>query len=400
MYLCKKNQAMSSLRYNDPQSLHEHKLRIRMAITLFYFGQGLAFASWASRIPHIKHQLQMSDAQLGTVLLMLPIGQLLTMPLSGKLVSKFGSHNLLPITVFFYSLNLLAIAFASSVIQLGALLFLFGVIGNMCNISVNTQGVLGENIYRKPIMASFHGAWSLAGFTGALIGLLSINLKLDTVQHFLIVFGLLIINLFANRAFLAPPSEQTITKKSFSFKPDHMLISLGIVGFCSMATEGAMFDWSGVYFQDIVHAPTELVTLGYASFMIMMAIGRFIGDYILQRIGRQRTLQISGVLMFLGMTLSVVFPTIYASTIGFMLVGIGVACNIPTVYSLAGRHPSIPSGMAIAMVSTISYLGFLLGPPLIGYIAEIFSLRFSFALFSIFGLLMLVISSRFSVFKA
>lgn len=400
MYLCKKNQAMSSLRYNDPQSLHEHKLRIRMAITLFYFGQGLAFASWASRIPHIKQQLQISDAQLGTVLLMLPIGQLLTMPLSGKLVSKFGSHNLLPITVFFYSLNLLAIAFASSVIQLGALLFLFGVIGNMCNISVNTQGVLGENIYRKPIMASFHGAWSLAGFTGALIGLLSINLKLDTVQHFLIVFGLLIINLFANRASLAPPSEQTITKKSFSFKPDHMLISLGIVGFCSMATEGAMFDWSGVYFQDIVHAPTELVTLGYASFMIMMAIGRFIGDYILQRIGRQRTLQISGVLMFLGMTLSVVFPTIYASTIGFMLVGIGVACNIPTVYSLAGRHPSIPSGMAIAMVSTISYLGFLLGPPLIGYIAEIFSLRFSFALFSIFGLLMLVISSRFSVFKA
>ena len=395
-----KNQAMSSLRYNDSQSLHEHKLRIRMAITLFYFGQGLAFASWASRIPHIKQQLQMSDAQLGTVLLMLPIGQLLTMPLSGKLVSKFGSHNLLPITVFFYSLNLLAIAFASSVIQLGALLFLFGVIGNMCNISVNTQGVLGENIYRKPIMASFHGAWSLAGFTGALIGLLSINLKLDTVQHFLIVFGLLIINLFANRAFLAPPSEQTITKKSFSFKPDHMLISLGIVGFCSMATEGAMFDWSGVYFQDIVHAPTELVTLGYASFMIMMAIGRFIGDYILQRIGRQRTLQISGVLMFLGMTLSVVFPTIYASTIAFMLVGIGVACNIPTVYSLAGRHPSIPSGMAIAMVSTISYLGFLLGPPLIGYIAEIFSLRFSFALFSIFGLLMLVISSRFSVFKA
>lgn len=400
MYLCKKNKAMSSLRYNDPQSLHEHKLRIRMAITLFYFGQGLAFASWASRIPHIKQQLQISDAQLGTVLLMLPIGQLLTMPLSGKLVSKFGSHNLLPITVFFYSLNLLAIAFASSVIQLGALLFLFGVIGNMCNISVNTQGVLGENIYRKPIMASFHGAWSLAGFTGALIGLLSINLKLDTVQHFLIVFGLLIINLFANRAFLAPPSEQTITKKSFSFKPDPMLISLGIVGFCSMATEGAMFDWSGVYFQDIVHAPTELVTLGYASFMIMMAIGRFIGDYILQRIGRQRTLQISGVLMFLGMTLSVVFPTIYASTIGFMLVGIGVACNIPTVYSLAGRHPSIPSGMAIAMVSTISYLGFLLGPPLIGYIAEIFSLRFSFALFSIFGLLMLVISSRFSVFKA
>lgn len=390
---------MASLRYEDPQLLTAHKRRIRTAITLFYFGQGLAFASWASRIPHIKQELQMSDAELGTVLLMLPIGQLLTMPLSGKLVSKFGSHSLLPIMALLYGLNLVAIAFATTVIQLAALLFLFGVIGNMCNISVNTQGVLGENIYRKPIMASFHGAWSLAGFTGALIGLATINLQLDTLQHFLIVLGLLVINVFANKAFLAPPSDNTTTKRSFSFKPDHLLISLGVVGFCSMATEGAMFDWSGVYFQDIIRTPEQLVTLGYASFMIMMATGRFVGDYVLQRIGRQRTLQISGVLMFLGMAISVIFPNIYAGTIGFMMVGIGVACNIPTVYSLAGRHPSIPSGMAIAMVSTISYLGFLMGPPLIGYIAEIFSLRFSFALFSLFGLLMLVMSSKFKVFK-
>src|SRR5690606_25594780 len=125
---------------------------------------------------------------------------------------------LLPITVFFYSLNLLAIAFASSVIQLGALLFLFGVIGNMCNISVNTQGVLGENIYRKPIMASFHGAWSLAGFTGALIGLLSINLKLDTIPHILIVFVLLIINLYVNSSFFASPSDHTSIKKSYYLK--------------------------------------------------------------------------------------------------------------------------------------------------------------------------------------
>ncbi|HMR20015.1 MAG TPA: MFS transporter, partial [Sphingobacterium sp.] len=369
------------------------------AITLFYFGQGLAFASWASRIPLIKNQLALSDAQLGTILLMLPIGQLLTMPLSGRLVSKLGSHNLLSIVAVLYSINLLAIAFAANGIQLGILLFVFGVVGNMCNISVNTQGVLGENIYRKPIMASFHGAWSLAGFTGALIGLLTTNLHLSTVQHFVLIFVLLNINIFVNRSYLAPPSENLSIKRSFSFKPDRILISLGIVGFCSMATEGAMFDWSGVYFHDIIQSPEHLVTLGYASFMIMMAAGRFMGDFVLQRIGRQRTLQISGILMFTGMALSVAFPNIYMSTFGFMMVGIGVACNIPTVYSVAGKHATIPSGMAIAMVSTVSYLGFLMGPPLIGYIAQLFSLRFSFALFSLFGLLMLVISSRLKVFR-
>ncbi len=391
---------MAILRYETPAALETHKKRVRAAITLFYFGQGLAFASWASRIPLIKNQLGLSEAQLGTVLLMLPIGQLLTMPLSGKLVSKFGSHSLLPIVASLYSINLLAIAFATNGIQLGILLFLFGIIGNMCNISVNTQGVLGENIYKKPIMASFHGSWSLAGFTGALIGLLTTNLHLSTVQHFLLIFAILNINIFLNRSYLAPPSERSITKSSFSFKPDQVLISLGIVGFCSMAIEGAMFDWSGVYFNDIVKSPQQLVTLGYASFMIMMATGRFIGDFVLQRIGRQRTLQVSGILMFTGMMLSVVFPNIYTSTFGFMMVGIGVACNIPTVYSIAGKHATIPSGMAIAMVSTVSYLGFLMGPPLIGYIAEVLSLRFSFAVFSFFGLLMFVMSSTLKIFKA
>ncbi len=389
---------MATLRY--ARSLSEHKRRLRTAITLFYFGQGLAFASWASRIPLIKTQLNLSEAQLGTILLMLQIGQLLTMPLSGRLVSGFGSHILLPIVAALYSINLLAISFAANGIQLAALLFLFGVIGNMCNISVNTQGVLVENIYQKPIMASFHGAWSLAGFTGALVGLLTINFNLGTVQHFALILVILNINIFLNRKYLAPPFGRTMEKKNpWSFKPDRMLISLGIVGFCSMATEGAMFDWSGVYFHDIVRSPAELVTLGYASFMIMMAAGRFIGDFVLQRIGQQRTLQISGILMFLGMMLSVAFPDILTSTIGFMMVGLGVACNIPMVYSTAGKHAVIPSGMAIAMVSTVSYLGFLMGPPLIGYIAEVLSLRYSFAIFSFFGLLMFVMSSRLKVFR-
>lgn len=390
---------MSTIALGSTDNLSASKRRIRIAVSLFYFCQGIAFASWASRIPIIKAQLQLTEAQLGTILLMLPIGQLVTMALSGRLVSRYGSHRILPITAIVYGMILCGIAFATDAWQLGACLFLFGVIGNMCNISVNTQGVLAESLYNKPIMASFHGVWSLAGFAGALLGLLTLNISLSTLPHFIIIFFLIVVNVLVNRRHLAPPNEQNIEHTSSSFKPDKILISLGIVGFCSMATEGAMFDWSGVYFQDIVLAPESLIMLGYASFMIMMATGRFIGDKIIQKIGRQRTLQFSGVLMSLGMMLSVAFPSIFCSTIGFMLVGLGVSCNVPTVYSIAGKHTKIPSGVALAMVSSISYLGFLMGPPLIGYIAELFSLRYSYAVFSLFGLLLLAMTSYLKVFR-
>ncbi|MFD2598884.1 MFS transporter [Sphingobacterium corticis] len=373
--------------------------RIRIAVAAFYFCQGLAFASWASRIPTIKQALELSEGELGTILLMLPIGQLLTMPISGNLVSKFGSHRLLPIVGMLYVANLFSIALAPNAWWLGAALLLFGIIGNMCNIAVNTQGVLAEGIYQRSIMSSFHGTWSIAGFTGALIGLICMTFNIGIEVHFLIVTAIVWTLNLANRKYLAPPAENAPKKSGFAFKPDGMLISLGIVGFCSMATEGAMFDWSGVYFDEVVHAPKSLIVLGYASFMIMMATARFIGDKVLTRFGRRRMLQYSGILMFLGLAIAVSFPTLMASTAGFMLVGFGVACNVPTIYSVAGKHPTIPSGMALAMVSSLSYLGFLIGPPLIGYLAELSSLRISYGVFSLFGLLLFAMCSMLSVFK-
>ncbi|MVZ65911.1 MFS transporter [Sphingobacterium sp. DK4209] len=376
------------------------KSRIRLAVALFYFGQGLGFASWASRIPTIKTALGLSEAELGTILLMLPIGQLITMPLSAALVNRFGSKVILPFAAIIYALILIPIGLSPNAWYLGASLFFYGVAGNLCNISVNTQGVLAEDMYGKSIMSSFHGAWSLAGFTGALIGLLTINFGFNTFTHFIVIVALLIGNILWNKSFLIPEENKSETgAKKTKYKPDGLIIQLGIIGFFSMATEGAMFDWSGVYFHDVVHAPEKLVTLGYASFMIMMATGRFIGDYIISKFGRQRTLQVSGILMFVGMLSSVVFPNLWVCTLAFMLVGLGVACNVPTVYSVTGKHKTIPAGVALAMVSSISFLGFLMGPPLIGYVAELFSLRYSFALFSIFGFLMFIMTSRLKVFK-
>ena len=331
------------------------------------------------------------------MLLALPLGQLVTMPVSGRLVTKYGSRTIMTFAALLYAIELTNIGWAAKMWQLGLALFIFGVVGNMANISVNTQGVLAEKAYGRPIMTSFHGVWSIAGFTGALVGLLMMNLKLTPRQHFFIVAGLVFIIVFIARKYLIPGTVASAEKKKFFSKPAGVLVQLGIIAFCSMAAEGCMFDWSGVYFKEVVHAPRSLIILGYASFMIMMATGRFFGDRIISKVGRKKLLQVSGILILTGLMISVLFPYIVTATLGFIIVGLGVSSIIPTVYSTAARATKIAPGMALASVSSIGFLGFLLGPPLIGYIAELANLRYSFAVVALFGLCITMIVTKLKV---
>lgn len=378
------------------------KRRIRIAVALFYFCMGLCFASWASRIPDIKTALHLNDAMLGSILFALPVGQFLMMPFSGKLVTRFGSHKTILFALPLYTICLSNIGLVRHGWQLAIALFLFGLAGNLCNISVNTQGVAAESLYERPIMASFHGGWSLAGFTGALIGLLMINLRIAPYWHFITVILIVWTLVWINYPFLIKVKSglnQNESRRKFFSRPDPILIQLGIIGFCSMASEGAMFDWSGVYFKDVVKAPSSLVILGYTSFMIMMASGRFVADYMISKIGRKKLLQICGVMISTGLFTSVLFPYLIPCTIAFMLVGLGVSSIVPTVYSTAGKHTKVPTGIALATVSSVSFLGFLMGPPLIGYISEIAGLRYSFAVIGVFGMCISLLVARIRAFQ-
>lgn len=369
--------------------------RIRWAVSMFYFAMGLCFATWASRIPDIKTALHLGEGELGTILFALPLGQLVIMPFSGKLVTRFGSHRILIISLLFYAFSLTNIGLASQTWQLLAGLFVFGIFGNLANIAVNTQGVYTEVLFKKTIMSSFHGMWSFAGFTGALVGLGMLALELTPYHHFIIVGGVVLVMVALNFKFLIKAKETIKAKKKKLFtKPDSALIWLGVIGFCGMASEGVMFDWSGVYFKEVIKAPGALVILGYTSFMIMMAGGRFIGDGLILKFGRKRVMQISGLMISAGLFTSVFFPYIIPCTIAFMLVGLGVSTIVPTIYSVAGKNPTVPAGEALTIVSSVSFLGFLMGPPVIGYIAELFGLRFSFAFIGIFGILIALMVSR------
>jgi len=369
--------------------------RIRWGVSMFYFGMGLCFSSWASRIPTIKAALNLSDGELGTILFALPIGQLTMMFFSGKLVTRFGSERTLPFAILMYAFSLTNIGLAQNAWQLALGLVSFGIFGNLTNISVNTQGVYTEGIFRRTIMSSFHGMWSLAGFTGALVGLGMLALKITTYMHFVIVAFVVVVLVAINFKYLIKAKEKVrpAKKKIFS-KPDKSLILLGVIGFCSMASEGIMFDWSGVYFKDIVKAPGSLIVVGYTSFMIMMAGGRFFGGYLIDKFGRKTVMQISGVMISSGLYIAVFLPYIIPCTLAFMIVGLGVSTVIPTLYSIAGKHPTIPTGEALTAVSSVSFLGFLMGPPVIGHISEQFGLQFSFAFIGMFGILIAFLVKR------
>ncbi|WP_286707063.1 MFS transporter [Flavobacterium sp. 38-13] len=369
--------------------------RIRWAVSLFYFGMGLCFATWASRIPDIKASLHLSESDLGSILFALPFGQLMVMPFSGKLVTKYGSHKILLIALALYAIALTNLGLAEKPWQLSLGLFLFGIFGNLSNIAVNTQGVYTEGLFKRTIMSSFHGAWSTAGFSGALIGIAMLALKLSPFQHFVIAALIVFVLMAANYKYLIRAKEKKSSeKKKFFAKPDGVLLWLGIIGFCCMASEGVMFDWSGVYFKEIVKAPGPLVILGYTSFMIMMASGRFLGDRLIHKYGRKRVLQISGLLISTGLFTSVFLPYLIPSTLAFMLVGLGVSTIVPTVYSIAGKNATVAPGEALTIVSSVSFLGFLMGPPVIGFIAEAAGLQFSFAFIGIFGVLIAFMASR------
>lgn len=332
--------------------------------------------------------LQLSDAALGGVLFALPAGQLTAMGLSGYLVSRFGSKNTLTIAACLYPAGMVLLGVVGSVWQLAAALYFFGIAGNLSNISVNTQGVGVERLYRRSIMASFHGVWSLAGLTGGIIGAFMVADHIPPFAHFCIVYGITFLLMLAARRYTLPRDAQTVStgKKRIFVKPDRYIIILGIIAFACMICEGTMFDWSGIYFDKVIQAPASLTRLGYIAFMFTMTAGRFTADWMITQFGIERILKASGIFILTGMLIATIFPTVTTATIGFLLVGIGTSSVVPMVYSLAGKSKTMLPGVALAAVSSIGFLGFLIGPPIIGFISELTNLRFSFALIAVLGL--------------
>jgi len=378
---------------NSTEKPYTHaKLTLRLVVGLMFFLAGLVFASWASRIVTVQQTMGLSDAGLGAVLFSLPVGLMCSLPFSGWIITIIGSKKLLIASLTMYSFALISLSLAQNVFQLIACLVCYGFASNTVNISVNTQAVAAEVLYKKPILASFHGLWSLAGFTGAGIGTFMIAEGIEPLHHFVLIAVVVILLIILTAKYL---KDDKVTDSGPVFvMPDKSLIMLGVIAMCSMICEGAMFDWSVIYFKKVVLAPTALVGLGFTAFMCTMAGGRFIADWFAHRFGLKRILQTSGTLTVAGLLIAVIFPYFYTAIAGFLLVGVGVSSVVPMVYSAAGKSKTMAPGVALAAVSTIGFIGFLFGPPIIGFIAGLATLRASFVFIAFMGTCVIALSAR------
>ena len=369
-----------------------YRTTLRIAVGAMFFLAGLCFASWASRIATVQQTLGLSDTALGAVLFSLPVGLICSLPFSGWIITKLGSKKVVITASLLYAGALVCLGLAHNTFQLVCCLLCYGFASNAVNIAVNTQAVATEVLYGKPIMASFHGLWSLAGFTGAGIGTFMIAHDILPFYHFIIVLVIIVVGVIIAARYLK--DDKVASTSPIFVMPDASLLKLGAIAFCSMICEGAMFDWSSIYFKKVVQAPTALIGVGFTAFMFTMAGGRFIADWFAHRFGLKRTLQVSGTLTATGLLIAVILPYLYYATIGFLLVGAGVSSVVPMVYSAAGKSKIMSPGVALAAVSTIGFTGFLFGPPLIGFIAGIATLRASFIFIALMGTSVVIVSTK------
>jgi MFS family permease len=369
-----------------------NKIALRIAVGAMFFMAGLSFSSWASRIVTVQQELGLSDAGLGAVLFALPVGLMCSLPFSGWIITKIGSKKLVIAALIVYSIALVTLGLAQNAFQLVICLMCFGFSSNAVNIAVNTQAVAAEQLYQRPIMAFFHGLWSLAGFAGAGIGTFMIRNKVMPLHHFMTMLVAIILGVLIAARYLK--NDKVTNAGPIFVLPDKSLIKLGIIAFCSMICEGAMFDWSAIYFKKVILATPEVASEAFATFMFTMAGGRFVADWFVHRFGLKRTLQVSGSLTATGLAIAVIFPYVYTALFGFLLVGAGVSSVVPMVYSAAGKSKTMAPGVALAAVSTIGFLGFLVGPPVIGFIAGIATLRASFVLIACMGISVVIVSTK------
>lgn len=378
------------------QTAPKPRIKVRIAVSIFFFISGFTFSSWASRIPTLQDTLHLNEAQLGTVLFALPMGLILTLPFTGMLLGRVSSRFVMLAGAILYALILPALGLVTQTWQLVLILFFFGSSRNFLNISINAQSVGVQALYEKSVINSFHGVWSIAGFAGAALGSLMISWHVSPLIHFSIVAVLSLVLTFFAFGDAVAGDVKSDTKKPLLALPDKPLVKLGLITFASMACEGTMYDWSGIYFQKVINVAPANIGLGYVAYMCAMAAGRFAGDFMVNRYGAKKMLQVSGSLVSTGLLIAVFFPYFITGMIGYLITGFGISCVTPLVFSLTSKNTKLAAGQAIAAVSVVGYIGFLLGPPLIGYIAHAANLRWAFALVALFGLSITFLAAKVS----
>ncbi|HEX5991242.1 MAG TPA: MFS transporter, partial [Thermomicrobiales bacterium] len=360
----------------------DHLRQARWATTGFFLLLGAVLGSWVARIPAVQNALRLDDAQLGVALLSTSVGAIIAMPMTGWLVREWGNPRVMRVaaTILCASLPLLPLAPSLPLLMLA--LFIFGTAFGLLDVSMNVQAVAVEESYRRPIMSTFHGVFSIGGLVGAGSAGLIAGAGVAPVPHLLAVALILLVLVAAASGPLLDIRSAGAGVPVFAIPP-RALLGIGVLSFCVLFGEGAVADWSAVYLENVLGSTPAIAAMGYAASALAMAGMRFAGDALTLHFGAERLVRVGGLVAGLGMTGALLIGTIPAAVIGFAAVGGGLAVAFPIAIGAGGRTPGLASGTAIGAVATAGYSGLLVGAPLIGFVSDYAGLRVALGLVAI-----------------
>ncbi|MFI1730152.1 MFS transporter [Streptomyces acidicola] len=367
--------------------------RARIALSVVFFVNGALFGNWVLRIPAVKDHVDAGTGPLGLALLGIAVGALLSKQVSGQLVARYGSR---PVTVLGITLSCLALmlpALAGNIVALGLALIGFGAAMGIVDVAMNAHGVAVQDRMGRPVLSSLHGVYSIGGLLGALTGGAAEARGLSPLVHFALVAAVLGGAALAVSPWLLPASSDVAPRAAaeggWAKLPAERrlpLVLLGFVGLCGMAGEGAVGDWGAIYLRDDLGTSAEFAAVGYSAYSVAMAAGRLLGDRFLARWGDVRVVTWAVTFAGCGFAVGLLAGHPAAAVCGFAALGTGLSVVVPAVFSMAGRMGGPATGPAITVVSSIAGTGFLAGPPLIGFLAELTGLPTALGVVSVLAL--------------
>ena len=362
------------------------------ATRAFFFIGGFGAASWAPLVPFLKIRLQIGEDILGMLLLCIGIGSLLTMPITGVLVARFGCRMVMTVAAFIYALLLLSLSQVNSFWLAVPALLAFGAVMGMVDVAANIHAVIVEQAAGKRLMSGMHALWSVGGFFGAGIFGIWLSFGYSPFMATLCAGGIMLLALlFFGRYLLAVGGEKSGT--SLFAVPRGIVAFVGIIACIAFLVEGAIMDWSGVFLTTVRNIDIAMAGTGFAVFSAAMLMMRLTGDALVQKVGSKPVILGGSALSVAGFLLVILTAGEFPLYAGFFLIGIGSANIVPVFFSLLGKQTVMPLNMAVSAVSTMGYLGILMGPAFVGFIAHQSSLSTSFLLLAGLVVLQMCIAS-------
>lgn len=353
-----------------------HDAGSRFATRAAFLVAGFGLACWAPLVPLAKARLGVSDGTLGLLLLCLGLGSVAAMQLAGPLTSRMGARPAVIVGGVGQAVLLPLLAYAPGVGSMALALLLFGGFLGVIEVGMNVHAVEVEKRADRPLMSGFHGLFSVGGFVGASMMTLALSAGLAAVTGAIVAAALMIAALIlAAPRFIATPRAQ---EAPLLVVPRGIVVLLSLLAALTFLTEGAILDWGALLLSGKGLMPAAQAGIGYSVFAVAMTFGRLTGDAVVARLGDRRTMFWGGLLAIAGYVVLLTAPVAPLAFAGFLLIGLGASNTVPVLFRLAGAQKAMPSGLAIASVTTVGYAGILVGPAAVGFVAQCIGLPNAF----------------------